>query len=360
LAALFNAGRAAVQLNVGPLVVPTTRWAFSNRAVPLPPKLFSHNDQVSVWQSSSPEGSTVGWGGRMGDLALSSNRDSLFTCISSTGNSVFLAGQSAVPYQLATNGAVRAEPVARDLFPARDVREVLRTLVTRPRTDALESAYNAIAARGIAAEAQVNAALSGVTAGAAFPGGNPLAAQLSLVARVIGARLALGTKRQVFFVSMGGFDTHDFQLGKHAELLAQVSSALGAFDSAITQLGVAEQVTAFTASDFGRTLTFNYGGTDHGWGSHHFVVGGAVRGAAYYGQAPELSVGSSDAPEDQGHAGQGRLIPTTSVDQFAATLARWFGAGEEQIREILPNLSHFGAAAGRPDYPVDLGFLRPT
>ena len=361
LAALFNAGRAAVQLNVGPLVVPTTRREFSARSVPLPPKLFSHNDQASVWQSSSPEGSTVGWGGQMGDLALASNRDALFTCISVAGNSVFLAGQSAVQYQLATSGAIRVEPIARDLFGTGNaVKDVLRTLVTRPRTDPLERAYNDIAARGITAEAQVSAALAGVTLGTVFPGGNPLAAQLGLVARVIAAREALGTRRQVFFVSLGGFDTHDFQLGRHGQLAGQVSAALGAFDDAMMQLGVADRVTAFTASDFGRTLTFNYGGTDHGWGSHHFVVGAAVRGAAFYGAVPELSVGSSDAPADQGHAGQGRLIPTTSVDQFAATLARWFGTADAQIYEILPNLRNFGTLAGRPDYPTDLGFLHPT
>lgn len=361
LAGLFNAGRAAVQLNVGPLIVPTTRREFAAKSVPLPPKLFSHNDQVSVWQSSSPEGSTVGWGGRIGDLALASNRDSLFTCISAAGNSVFLAGDSAVQYQLATSGAIRVEAVTRDLFGSGNaVRDALRTLVTRPRSDPLESAYNTITARGIAAESQVTAALSGVTIGSAFPSGNPLAAQLGLVARVIAAREALGTKRQVFFVSLGGFDTHDFQLGKHAQLVGQVSAALGAFDNAMTQLGVSDRVTAFTASDFGRTLTFNYGGTDHGWGSHHFVIGGAVNGAAFYGTPPELAVGSTDSPADDGHAGQGRLIPTTSVEQFAATLASWFGANLSELNEILPNLRNFGAASGRPDYPIDLGFLRPT
>jgi len=358
MAGLFNAGRAAVLLNVGPLIMPTTRRDFADRSIPLPPKLFSHNDQVSVWQSSSPEGATVGWGGRIGDLALASNRNALFTCISVAGNSVLLAGQSAVQYQLTPSGAIPVNPIANDVFGSGNaVSDALRTLVTRPRTDAMEAAYNTILARGIAAESTVTAALAGVTLGTVFPGGNPLAAQLGLVARIIAARDTLGTKRQVFFVSMGGFDTHDFQLGKHGQLLEQLSAAVAAFQDAMTRLGVADQVTAFTASDFGRTLNFNYGGTDHGWGAHHFVVGAAVRGAAFYGTAPELSVGNTDAPEDQGHAGQGRLIPTTSVDQFAATLGRWLGASDGQISEIVPNLRNFGASAGRPDYPADLGFL---
>jgi len=140
----------------------------------------------------------------------------------------------------------------------------------------------------------------------------------------------------------------------------QVNSALTSFYDATVELGVADKVTAFTASDFGRTLTFNFGGTDHGWGSHHLVVGGAVNGAAFFGSDPGLSVSDGDSPEDLGHAGQGRLIPTTSVDQFAATLARWFGVPPPSLADLLPNLRNFGAQGGRSDYPIDLGFLRQT
>lgn len=357
LADLFNAGRAAVQLNVGPLVVPTTRRQFASKSVPLPPKLFSHNDQVSVWQSSQPEGSTVGWGGRLGDLALSANGDSLFTCISVSGNTVFLTGQSAMQYQIATSGAIPINAMANDVFGAgQAVKDALRTIVSRPRTDALENAYNQVTARSIAAESKVNAALDRATVNTAFPG-NPLASQLRLVARLIAARASLGVKRQVFFVSLGGFDHHDLLMARHPQLLEQVSTALTAFHGATVELGLADKVTAFTASDFGRTLTFNFGGSDHGWGSHHLVVGDAVRGASYYGNEPGLSVTDGDSPADQGHAGQGRLIPTTSVDPFAATLARWFGVPDGVLADILPNLRNFGTAAGRPDYPTDLGFM---
>ena len=130
-----------------------------------------------------------------------------------------------------------------------------------------------------------------------------------------------------------------------------------AFYNATLELGVADKVTAFTASDFGRTLSSNGDGSDHGWGSHHFVVGGAVKGAAFYGTAPPVSVGNTAAAQDQWHVGQGRLLPTTSVSQYAATLASWFGVADGELAGILPNLRRFGAVAGRPDYPTNMGFM---
>ncbi len=360
LAALFNGGKCAVQLNVGPLAAPVTRaqYAGSDRAnYPLPPKLFSHNDQQSVWQSSSPEGSTVGWGGRIGDLALSANGNSLFTCMSVTGNAVFLSGQRALQYQVSSGGAVAINAVKNNVMGSSAVKNAISALVQQPRAHLLENEYNRVTARSIGAEAQIGAALSAAAPGAAFPAGNPLADQLRMVARLIAARSALGSKRQVFFVSLGGFDLHDNLMAQHPALLARVSTALNAFYAATVDMGVANQVTTFTASDFGRTLASNGDGSDHGWGNHHFVVGGAVKGKAFYGSAPPVSVGNTGAAQDQWHVGQGRLLPSTSVDQYAATLARWFGVADGELAGILPNLRRFGAAAGRPDYPTDLGFL---
>ena len=178
-----------------------------------------------------------------------------------------------------------------------------------------------------------------------------------MVARLIGARSALGAKRQVFMVSIGGFDLHDNLIAQHPVLLGKVSDALTAFHAATTELGIASKVTAFTASDFGRTLASNGDGSDHGWGSHHFMVGGAVKGKAFYGTPPPVSIGSSTGAQDQWHVGQGRLLPSTSVDQYAATLASWFGVADSELNGILPNLRHFGTAAGRPDYPANLGFM---
>ena len=371
LAGLFNAGKAAVQLNVGPLVVPVTKTQYEgpNRALyPLPPKLFSHNDQQSVWQSSSPEGSTIGWGGNMGDLALSSNgTGSLFTCISVTGNAVFLSGDSALAYQVSPSGAVVIRGISDNVFGSSAVKDTIRQLVQQTRSDVLENEYNRVTQRSIAAEGSINGgiAATAVAAGAStgefapfagIPTTNQLAAQLKMVARLVAARTSLSTKRQVFFVSMGGFDLHDNLLAGHATNMTRVSEAMSAFYQTTVNLGVADKVTSFTASDFGRTLTSNGDGSDHGWGGHHFVVGGAVKGKAFYGTPPPVSVGSGSGAEDQWHVGQGRLLPSTSVDQYAATLANWFGVEPNELAGILPNLRNFGAP-NAVDYPVNLGFL---
>lgn len=360
LANLFNSGKAAVQLNVGPLVVPLTKaqYSGSDRAnFPIPPKLFSHNDQQSVWQSSSPEGSTIGWGGNIGDLALSGNANSLFTCINVTGNAVFLSGDSALSYQVSTSGAVAINGVKNNVYGSSAVKTALAGLVQQPRTHTLENEYNRVTTRAIGAESQISNGLAASSLATVFPTGNSLADQLKMVARLIGARNSLGAKRQVFMVSIGGFDLHDNLIAQHPTLLGRVSAAMTAFYNATVELGVSNQVTAFTASDFGRTLASNGDGSDHGWGSHHFMVGGAVKGAAFYGTPPPVSVSSTAAAQDQWHVGQGRLLPSTSVDQYAATLANWFGVADGELAGILPNLRHFGAAAGRPDYPTNLGFM---
>ncbi|HCX83045.1 MAG: Tat pathway signal protein [Curvibacter sp. RIFCSPHIGHO2_12_FULL_63_18] len=367
LADLFNTGQAAVQLNVGPLVVPLTRAQFNSadrKTYPLPPKLFSHNDQQSVWQSSSPEGSTVGWGGHLGDLALRSNAKSLFTCMSVTGNAVFLSGDSALQYQVSTGGAVRVRAATDNaVYGSRAVKNLLSEMISEPSAHPLENEYVRVMQRSREAEVHVAAALAGSQSGGAtpltteFPTNNPLADQLKMVARLIQGRDVLGAKRQVFMVSLGGFDLHDNLIAQQPVLMGRVSEAMAAFYRATVELGVAQNVTAFTASDFGRTLTSNGDGSDHGWGGHHLVVGGAVKGRAFYGAPPPVSVGNTGAPQDQWHVGQGRLLPSTSVDQYAATLARWFGVGPLELNGILPNLRQFGAAAGRADYPVDLGFM---
>ncbi|MBJ7468835.1 MAG: DUF1501 domain-containing protein, partial [Rhodoferax sp.] len=357
---LFNTGKAAVQLNVGPLIVPLTRDQYnsSNRVkYPLPPKLFSHNDQQSVWQSSSPEGSTIGWGGKMGDVALSNNSDSLFTCISLSGNSVLLAGDSALQYQCSTSGAIAVRNLSNNFFYQTEIKNAFAAMLQQPRKHVLENEYNTVMKRGITAQAKVAQGLSTVQLQTAFPAANALGNQLKMVAQLIGARNSLGAKRQVFMVSLGGFDLHDYLNTKHAPLLQQIDDALSAFYQATVELGVADKVTAFTASDFGRTLASNGDGSDHGWGSHHLMVGGAVKGAAFYGTAPPISITDTMAPDDQWHVGQGRLLPSTSVDQYAATLAKWFGVADSEMGALLPNLKNFGVAAGRPDYPTNLGFM---
>lgn len=361
LAELFNRGVATVQFNVGPLVMPITREQFqtgNTAKYPIPPKLFSHNDQVSVWQSYSAEGATEGWGGRIGDIALSSNNGSVFTCISLTGNSVFLAGRTALQYQCAPGGAVPIE-AGNPYFMLNNtaVSEWLMNMVQQASSDPFENEHAKVVRRAVAAESQVRAGLSKVLMNTQFPSGSYLADQLKTVARLIAARQSLGVKRQVFLVSIGGFDLHDNLVSNQPGLLKQVSEAITAFYGATEELGVANNVTTFTASDFGRTLTPNGDGSDHGWGSHHFVVGGAVKGAAFYGTPPPISAGDTSAPEDQWHVGQGRLLPSTSVEQYAATLARWFGVADTELYGLLPYLKNFGSAAGFPNYPTNLGFL---
>lgn len=361
LAGLFNSGVAAVQLNVGPLVAPVTRQQYhsGNRvAYPLPPKLFSHNDQQSVWQSSQPEGATTGWGGHIGDLALSANTNRVLTCVSVTGNTVFLSGDQALSYQVSTNGAVKISAVNNNVYNSAAVRAAITSLALQTRTHVLENEYNLVTARAVGAESALTSALAAFPATDApfntFPTANGLADQLRMVARLIAARAQLGNQRQVFFVSIGGFDLHDNLIGGQATLMDRVSSALTAFYNATAALNVADKVTTFTASDFGRTLSNNGDGSDHGWGSHHFLVGGAVRGKAFYGKAPPVSVGNSTTDaNDQWHVGQGRLLPSTSVDQYAGTLATWFGVQGAEMNGILPNLGNFNSA----DYPTNLGFM---
>ncbi len=336
LKTIFDAGKMAVQLNVGTLVQPTTLAQYMAKSVPLPPKLFSHNDQQSVWQSSSPEGSISGWGGRMGDVALANNGSAVFSCISVAGNAVFVSGKTAVQYQVSTSGAVAINGLKTKVYGSSAVGSALQSLITQPSTQTLENEHAKITARSISAEGQVTSALAGIAPlTTPFTPANPLANQLQMVAKLIAARNTLGAKRQVYFVSIGGFDLHDNLPDQHPGLLANVADALKSFYDATVELGISNNVTAFTASDFGRTLASNGDGADHGWGSHHFVVGGAVKGKEFYGKAPATAVNGNE------DVGQGRLLPTTSVDQFAATLATWFGVSNTELDLVVPNIKNY-------------------
>lgn len=333
---IFDAGRMAAVLNVGTLVQPTSKLQYTNKSVLLPPKLFSHNDQQSVWQSSAPEGAATGWGGRMGDLFQSGNGNTTFTCVNVSGNAVFLSGNSAVQYQVSPGGSVPLSGLKSPLFGSAACTEALRTLVSQPRTHLLENEYNRVMQRSISANDVLTGALATApTIATPFPTPNALADQLKLVARMISNASAIGARRQVFFVSLGGFDNHDGLLTIHPGLLKSVADAVSAFYSATVELGVADKVTTFTASDFGRTLSGNNDGSDHGWGSMHFVLGGAVNGKRFYGTPPAVA---NNGPDD---VGQGRLLPSTSVDQYAATLGKWLGASDTDLLSVLPNLANY-------------------
>ena len=334
---LFDAGRLGVLLNVGTLIQPTTQAQYNARSVPLPPKLFSHNDQQSVWQSSLPEGATSGWGGRMGDLFMAGNGSATFTCVNASGNAVYMSGREAVQYQVSPAGSVALRGIQAPLFGSQACSDALRALVTAGNpVHLMQAEHTRVMSRAIQANAALTAALATTPALATpFDAANPLATQLQMVARMIAARTALGARRQVFFVSLGGFDLHDFLVAQHPGLLANVAGALRSFHDATVELGVAQQVTAFTGSDFGRTLTSNGDGSDHGWGSHHFIVGGAVRGQRFHGQLPAMAVNGSD------DVGQGRLLPTMAVDQLAATLATWMGVSATNLALVAPNIGNY-------------------
>ena len=340
LKTIWDAGKLAIMANVGPLIVPTTKTQYTNLSVPLPPKLFSHNDQQSVWQASAPEGAKQGWGGRIGDLMASQNVNSIFTCNSVAGSAVFLAGQTTIAYQLSTAGSTPIAGLSGNLFGSSTAGATLRSIITSGSANVFTQDLAETTQRSIDANATLSTALASapdLPLPADLATSN-LAAQLRLVARMIASRDALGARRQVFFVSLGGFDTHDDQLTTQPGLHTQLGAALAYFYNATVSLGVANNVTTFTGSDFGRTLTSNGDGSDHGWGSHHFVLGGSVLGQRYYGTFPIMGLNNND------EVGSGRLLPTTSVDQFAATLARWFGVSESNLSLVLPNIGNFGSS----------------
>jgi uncharacterized protein (DUF1501 family) len=344
LQGLFNQGKAAVVANVGPLLAPTTRAQFQSRSVPLPSDLFSHSDQQAQWQSSISDGAPrSGWGGRLGDLlktANGSNQGS--TLISVTGNNLFEVGTTLSSFKVSpgsTFGLDFYHPDGSD-----PVSRAIGTLLATPSVNLFEGAWNDVISRALVNQQLLSSALAAAPPFTTVFPQTDLGDQMQMIARLVSVRQALGLKRQVFFCSIGGFDTHgEEQIGRQAELLGELSGALAAFQAAGTELNFADVVTTFTASDFNRTFPSNGRGSDHAWGNHHWVVGGAVKGGAIYGQFPTLVAGG---PDDTGSGGL--WIPTTSVDQYAATLAAWFGAGSD-LNTIFPNLGRFAAA--------NLGFI---
>jgi len=348
---LFNSGNLAVLLNTGTLVQPTTKAQYQAQSVLLPPKLMSHNDQQSYWQASSPEGAASGWGGRIGDLLESGNGTATLTCMNVAGNAVFLTGKAAVQYSVTPSGPI-ALNARNSLQGSAAAATLLQSLIRGGGTHEFEAALGSIGSRALDLYSQVSAALVGAPATTTvFPTPadtqSSLGPQLQEVAKLISVSSELGAKRQVFFVSTSRYDTHSGLVTLHPTLLTNLADAMRAFYDTTVELGVASQVTTFTASDFGRALTANNDGTDHGWGSMHFVLGGAVKGGRYYGINPTLANGG---PDD---IGQGRLIPTLSVDQYAATLASWFGVSNADLATVVPNIGNYaGSALG-----TNIGFV---
>ena len=384
----FNTDRRlAIVANVGTLTQPLTKDQYnalaskgttSANGVSMPRKLFSHNDQQNTWQAFAPEGATVGWGGQLVDAFKGSNANA-YASISLGGNAVWLSGKDVRQYQIGTSGPVVMGGSSTSVYGSTAVSNALRRIASNGLSGtgatgkarashvlmadlgvvgqhsidaeaAMLSAFNSTQPAsdsriGPASRAQYNSIYGGAAQN------NPLALQLQAVARVIASRASLGAGRQVFFVQMSGFDTHDNQNVNHAELMIKLNQALGYFDDTLGLLGVQNKVTTFTASDFGRTFTSNGDGTDHGWGAHHFVMGGAVDGGKVFGSFPTLAAKNTADNNFDGSTDQllnGVLLPKISVDQYGATLASWFGVSD--LDAVFPNLKNFSSR--------NLGFMK--
>ncbi len=402
LQALFNAGKLATVFNVGTLVYPVTKAQYNARSVALPPQLFSHADQQVQWQTSLPDRPpTSGWGGRCADLLdqynpRNGNAAVLSMCISLAGSNTFEVGGVVQQYSVSSGGVVSLNANVGPAAAQAARVSALNTLIgiDKVQQNMLTSNYALALEHALASGTGLTASLGSgplevrdassktffdrtfvkdvvVPNGGGTIFNSSLLAQLKMVARIIdagyrsAAQGGLGMKRQVFFVQVGGYDTHTGQtsnagsttandakviIGSQASLFAELSQGLSAFQTAMGGLGAQyadpafeQRVTAFTASDFGRTFPSNFLGSDHGWGSHHLVLGGAVKGRNTYGKWPTLAVGG---PDD---TSTGRWIPTTAVDQFAGTMAKWFGVSPGMLPTVFPNLGRFNTP--------DLGFM---
>lgn len=346
---LFESGAAAFVANVGPLIVPTSKDQFFNQSVALPPQLFSHNDQQDQWLTLKGRvQSKTGWAGRMADLIRNNVAgQQMATNASLFGANTFQAADDTVAYVMGPGGPLQFEGFSTDpnagLFY--EQRLAFSRIVDAAYPSIYERGFAAVQRRAIDAADVVTAAINSPEARSittVFPPGQ-LGTQLQTVAKLIASRSQLQMQRQVFFVATGGFDSHDNQNQDQPGLLANISESIAAFHAATVELGMAEAVTTFTQSDFGRTLTSNGDGTDHAWGGNQLLVGGSVRGQDIYGTYPLLQIDGAD------DVGGGRMIPTTSADQFAATLARWFGIPDLELDIVAPNIDNF--------VQRDLGFM---
>lgn len=343
LQSLFQSGKLAILGNVGCLIEPTTKATYLDHTAERPPQLFSHSDQQYQWQTSYAQSIVnVGWCGRVADNLLSLNGGAALSMnISLDGTNTQQVGTASAPYNLGTSGPTKLTGFWGSQGTAR--RAAFDALLAKQYTNKFEKSFAGVMNESISIEAQISSALTGAPSlTTPFPT-SYLGKQLAMVAKMISVRSQIGLARQIFFVGKGGFDTHDNQNTDQPLLYADVSECLAAFQGAMEELGCSSDVTLFTSSEFGRTLSSNSKGTDHGWGAHHLVLGDAVAGGDIFGTMPDLTL---DGPDD---VGGGRLIPTTSVEQYSATLASWFGVNGGDLPTMFPNLANFS--------PQTLGFM---
>ncbi len=357
LQAMFNSGDLAIVGDVGPLIEPIDRSTFGSAAVARPKNLFSHNDQQSTWEALAVEGARTGWGGLFADAASRADpgSESAFAAVSTASASVFLFGDTVVPFRapsgrggLEINMVDRRNLLGKDAAYDQAREEILDFLQSQPQAQDQGNLFardiKRIQADGVGVTLQFrDAKAQSVPLDHAFPGSR-LGGQLRTVADTIAMRELLNVNRQVFFVETGGFDTHNNQASRISALQDDLVASFSAFRDAMVAQGDWDKVALFTISDFGRTLTENGAGTDHGWGGYGLVMGGGVQGGNIYGTMAAPNTGSDRFTDDRG-----RLIPTSSVEQYAATLGRWFGLDDGELQQALPNLANFDSR--------DLGFM---
>jgi uncharacterized protein (DUF1501 family) len=343
---MFELGHTAFITNVGPLLQPVTKEQYLNESADIPPQLFSHNSQSDQWQSLQGLGSSdTGWAGRMSDLIrqdVAGQR--LPTNISLSGNQLMLSANRTIPYVIGPRGPAKFVGLDGSISNYQhELHQTYERLLADGQDSVYEESFKGAKRRALQTIDMAEAAIANAQPVTVPFAATSLGNQLRTVAQLISAREELQMRRQIFFVGVDGFDTHDDQVEVQPGLFADLSRSINDFYLATQELGVADSVTTFTESDFGRTLTSNGDGTDHGWGGIHLVTGGAVQGRKLYGRYPELSMGGPD------EVSGGRLIPTTSADQYIASLSKWFGVADVNLDQITPNIGNF--------VERDLGFL---
>lgn len=342
---LYDEGRLAMIANVGTLIEPTTTEQYDNRAVPLPAQLFSHSDQAIQWQQLQGRGrETEGWGAKAAQLLSGFQQKDYLTAISLAGSNYWQSGAGQRPYTMTDAGVLAYQGMDGSNNWQAPRRAAFERVLDLPRNHVFSKAYADLQKRALSITAELGQVLdsnSGLFTDQ--PSDNQLADTLSMVAQLIGAQEQLGLRRQIFYVSMKGFDVHDNQSREQPGLFQELADALAFFQSKLDLLGKSGSVTTFTASDFGRSLIPNGDGTDHGWGNHLMAMGGAVRGGEIYGTLPSLDIAGPDS------VNRGRIVPTLAAAQYAATLLRWLGLNDSELDSVLPYLSNFSQR--------DLGFM---
>jgi len=336
---LFEDGKAAFVSNVGALVEPTILTDIQNQTANIPAGLFSHLDQRTHWQTSVPQSvGSLGWGGKLGDILYTNNSNQDVSMnISLSGVNIFQRGNIIKEYAIShqNTGSVLINGAANNNFYNTLKRQTLDNLLDETYNNVLKTAYANTISESNSNSFSFSSAIAGATPIATVFNDDTFSQQLLMVAKTIAARDTLGASNQTFFIEFGGFDTHADMLANHADLMTVLDAGIGSFNAAMAELGVENDVTGFTMSDFGRKLSSNGDGADHAWGGNALVFGGSVDGQKIYGQYPDLGLGNSL------DVGGGRLIPTTSCDEYFAELALWFGASSSDLDQIFPNINNF-------------------